>query len=57
MIEDPKNKVYHEDGWIVLVKKGGPPLNNEFYLTRDDARAFASKGRPIVRARRIMVWK
>jgi hypothetical protein len=57
MIEDLKNKTYHEDGWIVLVKKGGPPLNNEFYFTRDDARAFASKGRPIVRARRIVVWK
>lgn len=57
MIEDLKNKLYYEDGWIALVKKGGPPLNNDFYPTREEARAFVSKGRPIARARRITVWK
>lgn len=57
MIEDLKNKIYHEDGWIALTKRNGVPLNNDFYPTRGEARAFVSKGRHIARARRITVWK
>ncbi len=57
MIEDLPNKLYYEDGWIVLTRKGGVPLNNSFYPTRDEARAFSQKGRHIVRARRITTWK
>jgi hypothetical protein len=57
VIEDIKNKLYHEDGWIVLTKRHGIPLNDSFYPTRDEARVFSLKGRCIVRARRITVWK
>jgi hypothetical protein len=57
VIEDLQSKLYHEDGWIVLTRKGGVPLNNSFYPTRDEARAFSQKGGHIVRARRITAWK
>jgi hypothetical protein len=49
---DLAHRVMHEDGWVILHRD----KPQGFYYTRRHARDFAY-GKPIVRARRIIVWK